>query len=371
MANQSTEAFFELLRAGLWETTAQLSQPQEVDFKKIYKTAEEQSVLGLIAAGIEKVSDSNISKEDALAFIASTIQIEQRNKTMNQFIVSLFKKLGDNEISSVLVKGQGVAQCYERPLWRACGDVDLLLDIDNYSKAKHVLIPLATSFEEEDLHELHLGMTLHSWVVELHGSLRSCRLSKMDKVIDAVQRETLEKHKIRMWNNKGGEIPLPDPDNDVIFIFTHIIKHFFKEAVGLRQLCDWCRLLWMYKDSIDYDLLRSRLYEMGVETEWKAFAALAVEYLGMPTHVMPFYSDKKKWSRKARRILNIMLENGSFGHNRDISYYRKYPFLVRKSMSFWRHTVDSVKQFSIFPMDTIRAWGQMVALGLEKASKGR
>lgn len=371
MANHSIEAFFELLRAGLWGTNAQLSQFKEVDFKKIYQTADEQSVLGLVVAGIENTQNSIIPQEDALAFVGSTLQIEQRNKAMNQFLVLLLKKLGDNGISSILVKGQGIAQCYKRPLWRACGDIDLLLDFGNYTKAKQLLIPLASSIEEEDMHELHLGMSLHSWVVELHGSLRSCRLPKMDKVIDAVQRDTLEKHKIRIWNNEGEEIPLPAPDNDVIFIFTHIIKHFFREAVGLRQLCDWCRLMWTYKDVLDYELLRFRLFEMGIETEWKAFAALAVDYLGMPADVMPFYSDKKKWSRKARRILSIILERGSFGHNRDMGYYRKYPFLIRKSISFLSHTVDSVKQFSIFPLDTIRAWGQMVAFGLEKASKGR
>ena len=89
MANQSTEAFFELLRAGLWGTNAQLSRFKEVDFKKIFQTADEQSVLGLVATGIENTHDSKIPQEDALAFVSSTLQIEQQysNESVLDFIV--------------------------------------------------------------------------------------------------------------------------------------------------------------------------------------------------------------------------------------------------------------------------------------------
>ena len=78
--------------------------------------------------------------------------------------------------------------------------------------------------------------------------------------------------------------------------------------------------MWTYRDSLDLELLESRIKEMGVMTEWKAFAALAVNYLGMPMDAMPLYSDKSKWKNKADRILNYIFDTGSFGHNRDTSY---------------------------------------------------
>ena len=54
-------------------------------------------------------------------------------------------------IYTVLVKGQGVGQCYERPLWRSCGDVDLFFDAENYEQAKAFLSPLAV---EDGLEEV-------------------------------------------------------------------------------------------------------------------------------------------------------------------------------------------------------------------------
>lgn len=40
---------------------------------------------------------------------------------MNYFIGVLTDKIKEADIGAVLMKGQGVAQCYERPLWRVAG----------------------------------------------------------------------------------------------------------------------------------------------------------------------------------------------------------------------------------------------------------
>ena len=56
------QAFLALVRAGLWEKEARLSQYGDIDFNEILRLAEEQSVVGLVAAGIEHVVDLKIPK---------------------------------------------------------------------------------------------------------------------------------------------------------------------------------------------------------------------------------------------------------------------------------------------------------------------
>ena len=34
---------------------------------------------------------------------------------------------------------------------------------------------------------------------------------------------------------------------------------------------------------------------MGLMSEWKAFAAVAVDWLGMPVEAIPLYSSNRKW----------------------------------------------------------------------------
>ena len=50
----------------------------------------------------------------------------------------------------------------------------------------------------------------------------------------------------------------------------------------------------------------------GLKTEWRAFAAVAVDYLGMPVEAMPLYSDGGGWSRKANNIVGFVLKGGEW-----------------------------------------------------------
>lgn len=91
--------------------------------------------------------------------------------------------------------------------------------------------------------------------------------------------------------------------------------------------------------------------------EWKALSAMAVKWLGMPEEAVPFYSASALMQWKGRRILAFVLETGNFGHNKDMSYMKKYPYVIRKAISLWRHTWDFLRQFFVFPLDSMRAWG--------------
>ena len=275
-----------------------------------------------------------VPKPIALQFIGRTVQLEQRNQAMNYFIGVLVEKMREAGIYTVLVKGQGVGQCYERPLWRGCGDVDYFLDDENYGRAKAFLKPLAASVEEEYVREKHLGMTIDPWVVELHGRLYSGLSVRIERKLDAVQRETFEDRKVRIWEDGETEVPLLAVENDVFYVFTYILQHFYKGGIGLRQICDWCRLLWTYRSEIDVEKLEGRLRRAGLMTACKAFYALAVFYLGLPFTVDGLLLDGEKelerYRQKADRIMEFVLMLGNFGHNRDHSYFEKYPYLVRK-----------------------------------------
>lgn len=373
--SSNVNTFLSLIRAGLWENSSihdswlMVHDSEQVNWEEVYRLAEEQSVMGLVLAGIEH-SNVKPPQELLLQWIGEVQILEQQNKAMNKFIAELIERLRNSDIYALLVKGQGIAQCYERPLWRASGDVDLLLSDTNYEMAKTYLIPLASNVESERLYAKHLGMTIDDWVVELHGRL-TCGLSVgIDNQIDIVQDAVFYGREVRSWQNGDTQVFLPSVDNDIIFVFTHFLKHFYKDGLGLRQICDWCRLLWKYRSKIDLALLEKRIRKMGLISEWKAFGAFAVDYLGMPPETMPFYSDEKKWSCKARRIQEFVMRVGNMGHNRDNNYYGNYPFAIRKSISFGRRLSDIFNHVKIFPLDSICFFPTMFFNGLKLAVKG-
>lgn len=315
--DKNVDVFVSLLQAGLWEKGVQLAPYGNIDFAGVQNLAEEQGVLGLVAAGIEHIVDAKPQKKDVLQFIGRTVQMEQRNQEMNHFIGALLEKMRDAGIFTLLVKGQGVAQCYERPLWRPSGDVDFLLDAENYRKAKVYLLSLSSGNKNEELYSRHLGINIDPWYVEIHGTLRSGLSARVDKMIDAVQTEVFREGKVRTWKNDVTDVYLPAPDHDVFLVFTHFIKHLYKEGMNLRQVCDWCRLLWTYRSELDVALQERWLRKAGLMGEWQVFAALAVEYLGMPADAMPLFNETGTIKRKAEKLMAFIIAGGGKHKVRD------------------------------------------------------
>lgn len=370
MNNKDIDAFFALVRAGLWEQDIRLLPFRGVNFAEIMRLAKEQAVVGMVTAGLEHVIDVKIPKKVTLQFVGQTLKLERRNKAMNLFIADLVSKMQDADIHTLLVKGQGVAQCYERPLWRTCGDVDLFLNDDNYQKAKEMLLPQASKTEIESKYSKHLGLIIDSWVVELHGSLKMGMPLKINRELDVIKRETFYGGEVSSWTNERTQISLLSHENDIVYVFVHFLNHFYKGGIGLRQICDWSRLLWAYRNNLDLNKIEKHILAMGLMTEWKAFGSFAIKYLGTPKEAIPFYENESKWERKAKRIMDFVIMSGNFGHNRDMSYMAKYPFLIRKARSLGRRMGDLWNHAKIFPMDAIRFAPSFIFHGLRSATKG-
>ena len=406
MRDNSVDAFFALVRAGLWgkpgaDLNVDLNLNENADWKKVYRLSQEQAVQGLVLQGIERLKRQNdrldIPQVLLLQWIGEVQMIGQQNKDMNAFVAELFGKIHNHDINALLVKGQGLAQCYEKPLWRSSGDVDLLLSNDDYPKAKEFLMPLGVLTEPEDTAKKHFAINIEGWTIELHGTLH-CGLSRsIDKILDEVQTDTFmgkmsdgSDKNVRVWKNGETYIPLLSADNDVLYVFTHILQHFYKGGIGIRQICDWCRLLWTYKDSLDQGELESRIRKAKLMTEWMAFGTFAVEYLGMPIEAMPLLSDNinalpalqalstaekksnmaKNLRKKSDKICEFILEVGNFGQNRDNSYFQTHSYFVQKCISAWRRVKDLYRHAAIFPINSVRFFFGIMYNGIASAIRG-
>ena len=362
-----------------------------VDWENVYQLAQEQSVLGLALAGIERYKNLNanlnlnISKVLLLQWIGEVQVIEKQNKDMNAFIAELIEKLRKEDIYAILVKGQGIAQCYEKPLWRSSGDVDLLLSKDNYEKAKAFLHPLGDITEPEEANKKHFAMQIEQWTVELHGTLHVGLSARADRMLDNVQYDVFHRGEVRSvaldvndsLNDNGTtksfksvQVFLPAENEDVVYVFAHILQHFYKGGIGLRQICDWCRLLYTYRDSLNYGLLEQRIKRTGLMSEWKAFYNLASRYLGMPDFGSGLTIHDSRFDKKADRIMEFVLKSGNMGHNRDMSHFSKYPYLIRKCISMCRRIGDLINHARIFPLDSLRFFPRIMFNGLRSAMRG-
>jgi hypothetical protein len=362
-SNSIIDAFFLLVRAGLFGRTEDMERilSDGVDWPEVYQIAREQSMLGLVAEGIEVIQGEShkgrgtqlVPHKWTVKFGSSALRLEQFNLDMNKFIARLFHKMRKQNCFPILLKGQGLAMNYEKPLRRSCGDIDILLTGDDYQKAKDFLLPYASFSEPENVHKMHLAMKIDNFEVELHGTLRCGFSARVDKELDKICRETSQGGTAMVWKNGKVEVPLLGLEDNVFYVFSHILNHFYKSGIGIKQICDLCRLLWASSDSLNLTVLEARLRGLRLMSEWRAFARYSVEYLGMPEQAMPFFSGEEKWGRKARRIHSFILKTGNMGKNRKVNDSAP-SYLRRKLKSSVQRTSDLANHLMIFPLDTLR-----------------
>ena len=377
----NVRAFMALTVAGLWgKVPCGKDVPwSEVDWETVLGIAQEQKLAGLVASAFDGCEGGGLGyelqdvldRQQSKAFAKKVYSIEQFNLKMNRFIGDVVRKLESEGLHPVLLKGQGMAQTYRNSLRRNCGDVDLLLPGDEYEAAKEIVVPKASKVWDEIIKERHIALFVSGFLLELHGSLQVFISRRQDAMLEGMMERMFSDGDFRVWDNDGTAVNLPSANVDAVYVFCHILQHLFGEGVGLRQVCDLCRLLYFYRDEIDRDLLISRIRGMGFETEWKAFAALMADWLGMPVECIPMYDAGGKYSRKARRILSYILSTGNMGKNRDVSYKKKYPYLIKKLISMRLIFGRAVRLGRIFPMSVFKVSVKGLTAGVGDLTEGR
>lgn len=64
------------------------------------------------------------------------------------------------------------------------------------------------------------------------------------------------------------KVYMPRADEDLVYVFCHVLQLLFNGGIGLRQLCDLARVLWVFSSSINRTLLKQRLQKMVLMSEW-------------------------------------------------------------------------------------------------------
>lgn len=363
--------FLSLLRSGLWGQQTNLPvNTKSVDWEDLLQISQDQTVVGVITDGIKNntatLQDAGIApaRPILLKFIAGVLDIEQHNFKMNEYLFILMRGLKEAGVTALVVKGQGIGQNYVDPNHRASGDIDLLVRREDYLEAKEALMPFIDNIDSETPRLCHLAASKSSLVVELHGTLLSDIKNSIDRRVAAMQEQMFVQREFTLWEN----VSMPSDEFNAVFIFTHILQHFFKGGIGFRQICDWCRFLYVHNDGIDRKVLKEHLSAMHIMSEWQAFGNMAVRYLGIPESTMPFY---RSCDRRGDKVLNFLFESGNFGRlmardaSRDTSYIRKK----------WNSLILSLKNFfskvTIFPMDTFISYIHYLSIALGKMTRGK
>lgn len=303
-------AFFSLLRSGLWNISVdkRYFPLSDSHWLEIFQIARKQTVEAIVYDGIMNLPIELFPKKELIYKWTVAIDvIERQNLLMNQRLSELVSFFSEKGLKPSLLKGQSVAQCYDNPNHRVCGDIDLYFQDKRDYKAANSLISekrisihktpgFSTEYRWKEIQVEH-----HRKLLDIHNPLAINRLKN--------QLES-ELNKPAKINIHGQEILTPSPLITTLVVNTHILKHSLSFGIGLRQLCDSARICYKYKDKTDGERIR-RLYEDIGMLRWiDILNQILVDYLGLAPHYLPFElrrTDNPNW------MLNEIMESGNFG----------------------------------------------------------
>ena len=351
------ELFFRILRAALWDgsVAVEADAVSRDEVMGALRMAKAQAVLGLVANEVlrcERLS-SVLSEEDKMRLKRFVMNNLATGQMLNNALVSIVQELRKHGIDPVLLKGQGIAKYYPVPELRQCGDIDIYVGQEKFANTCEVIGAMSTPEDHQgDIPSLkHFHTRLGKAFIEIHRYTDVYWPKRFDRVYQRISDEGMSEGLVPL-DFAGVQVMSPALDFNVFFIFNHFWHHFIADGVGLRQICDWVRLLHVNRGKVNEAYLSDVLVKMGLMKQWQVFACIAVDTLGLPAEEMPFYD--AKFRKLASRVLELIMLEGNFGQENLKDYKRPKGYFAGKWYSFRKRCGRNLRVLRLFPIEAMR-----------------
>lgn len=317
---------------------------KNIDWKSFYQFCSQQSVLGIVFDGIKQYDEELkglIDKRLLFNWYGDSERIKELNKLVNKRTIELTHLMADAGFHSCILKGQGNTLMYPNPYARIPGDIDSWIDadreqIENYVRSQY---PNVANTEQDIQFPVFRDVK-----VELHYKPQLMVRTKYKKRLF----EFFEDQKKNQFSNMvtlpacDSDICIPTPEFNVIFQMSHLMAHFFKEGIGLRQFVDYYYVLKSAKTSGDvekeFDYLGMLKFARGVMWVEKECLGVQEKYLLV-----------EPYEKTGRIILEEIVKGGNFGQHDQRYSARKYGYLARGITDIYR----LVRLTPYFPADSL------------------
>ncbi len=252
-------------------------------------------------------SKEEILKSDKCEYIRKKLSKTLASNAKVDFehvrICSIMKKAG---IPCTILKGFASALYYSDPLMRSMGDVDFLVDTDNFEEANKVLSEngYETTGKNHDVHDVYLGRVCRC---EMHFQPSGIPGGKSGVKVRKYLSGLLENSET--VKTELGDITVPSTYHHGLIILLHMCHHLTGDGLGLRHLCDWAVFMNTVGEEKFLEMFEKTLKSIGLWDFAKIMTFISCEYLGLPGMGWAKDADKKL----ADYILIDIIIGGNFG----------------------------------------------------------
>lgn len=241
--DKTKEALYALLQMALVGERP-TAFPDSIDWNELLEYTRMQGVAAIAMDGLQTLmnnigfSSVGLDVKAKLQLYALAMSIEKRHIKQlesSKELAYIWHKAG---IRTLVLKGFAFAQYYPKPLQRLASDMDCYL-CGKYEEGNQDVERLGIKVTREDYR--HSTFIFKDVFVENHKICTTVRGKRQRKRFEAYLRSLLENEPTVCIDDSYLEKPC-DRFNALYFL-QHCHRHFLREGITLRYICDWAMIL--------------------------------------------------------------------------------------------------------------------------------
>ena len=120
------DTIFEFVRFSMDEKESVFSSYDDLDWETLYTFAEKQCILGVLYQGVEKMPEAQLPPDKILMnWYMQAKRIKKANVKLNESVIQVTGQFEKDGFPNCVLKGQGNAWMYPKPVLRCPGDIDI------------------------------------------------------------------------------------------------------------------------------------------------------------------------------------------------------------------------------------------------------
>lgn len=258
--NAVEKKFIDILRAYVHDEKVNVVLDNKTTWGKILEESREHCVDGVVYSTIKwddntTFIDKNLKNEwKNSVFFQSIWQISHINKTCD-----IFKKLNEENIEFIALKGFIIRELYKRPEHRTMGDIDILVHKEDLERISSYLYDLGYKKDGETGH--HIGFEKNGYPsIEVHWKLVNKNYFKAEVPLEKEVWKNIKK-----VNVNGVEVLVMSTEDMLVHLCLHMAVHIAAGGFGVRQLLDIALIVKVKSQDINWKLFKEKNKENNIE----------------------------------------------------------------------------------------------------------
>jgi hypothetical protein len=260
----------------------------DIDYKQLISLSTKHQIFPLVFDGLYKAKGSFQGIDQCRKHVFHIVGRDQNQLYFLKKIESLFN---DNSIDYMLLKGSSIKKYYPASEFRLMGDIDILIKESQYKTIKPLFLQMGFNETAESDHEL-IWRHNSGVIVELH------------KRLIPSYNDDYYAYYINPWEKaiyKSNHSYSMSKEDEYIYIFTHLTKHYRDGGIGLRHLID----VWFFA------LKHSLLNKSYINKELDKLGLL--EFHNNIIDTLDVWFNGKEATELTDYITKRIIESGAFG----------------------------------------------------------